>query len=197
MPTKEKTLNMEQLMDRVEQAAAGKRTVVLGELLEAVGSRSFGVLLLLAGVIILTPLIGDIPGVPSLMALLVVLTGVQILFGRHHFWLPEWLLKRSIAGQKVIKTLDWMRRPARFVDRWLRPRLGMVVEDLGLFVIAAFCIAIALLTPVMELVPFSANLAGAALTAFGLSLTARDGMMALWAYLFAAITFGVLLHLFV
>ena len=54
-------------------------------------------------------------------------------------------------------------------------------------VIAAFCVLIALGMPPMEMIPFSANLAGAALAAFGLALIARDGVLALIAFAFTAI----------
>ncbi len=52
------------------------------EIVEAVGERSFGSILLLAGIITLTPLIGDIPGVPSIMGLIVFLIAIQLLIGR-------------------------------------------------------------------------------------------------------------------
>ena len=48
--------------------------------------------------------------------------------------------------------------------------------------------------PVMEVIPFSANAAGAALTAFGLSLIARDGLLALIAFTFTAITIGLVAY---
>ena len=40
--------------------------------------------------------------------------------------------------------------------------------------------------PAMEFVPFSANIAGAAFTAFGLALIAYDGRLALLAFVFTA-----------
>ncbi len=55
--------------------------------------------------------------------------------------------------------------------------------------IAIACIVIGIAMPAMEIVPFSANGAGAALTAFGLSLIANDGLLALLAFLFTAATF--------
>jgi hypothetical protein len=196
---KPKSLSLEQALERIAQAAgqaqAPNQAIDLGQILEAVGQRSFGVMLLVAGVIVLAPLIGDIPGVPTLMALLVLVTAAQILLGRRHLWLPRWLVQRSMAGPKVQRAVEWMRKPSRFVDRFLRPRLTAVVQGPGLYAIAAACAAIALLTPAMELVPFSANGAGAALAAFGLALTARDGLLALLAYLFMAVTFGALLLL--
>ena len=189
------SLNLEQALDRIAQAAEEDQTLTLAHILEAVGQRSFGVLLLVAGVVILAPLIGDIPGVPTLMSLLVLLTAGQILLRRSHMWLPDWLVQRSVASRKVRKALDWMRKPARFVDRFLHPRLTAVVEGAGRYAIAAACAAIALVTPAMELVPFSANGAGAALAAFGLALTARDGLLAVLAYLATVTTFGAMLLL--
>jgi len=43
----------------------------------------------------------------------------------------------------------------------------------------------------MEVIPFSANAAGAAITAFGLSLIARDGLLALVASVFMLATIGL------
>ncbi len=40
--------------------------------------------------------------------------------------------------------------------------------------------------PVMEFIPFSANIAGIALTALGLSVITRDGLLALIAFGFTA-----------
>jgi hypothetical protein len=193
--SKPQTKKIEHSLDRLSEVAETDQDIELGDILEAVGQRSFGVVLVLAGAVILAPLIGDIPGVPSLMALLVLLTAGQLLLRRRHLWLPKWLLQRSVASRKVKKAMDWMHKPARFVDRLLRPRLTAVVEGSGLYAIAAVCSAIALATPAMELVPFSANGAGGALAAFGLALTARDGLLAILAYLFSALTLGAILVL--
>jgi hypothetical protein len=51
---------------------------------------------------------------------------------------------------------------------------------------------VAALMPVMEVIPFSVNLAGAALTAFGLSLIAHDGLLALCAFGITFLAFGVI-----
>lgn len=175
--------------DRSGEEPAEKDSVTLDEILEAVGRRSFGPLLLLAGLVVLAPLVGDIPTVPTIMALLVLLVAVQLLLRRNEFWLPGWLLRRSVERGKIRKAVGWLRRPAGWVDRVLRPRLKALTGDAGAVAVALACILIALAMPPMEFVPFSANIAGAALTAFGLSLITRDGLVALVAFLF---TFGAL-----
>lgn len=178
--------DLEEVLDSIDQAAEDGDTVSFGDVFRAVGRRSFGPLLLLAGLIILAPIIGDIPGVPTAMAIVVLLVAGQMLLGREHFWLPKWLLDRSMAADKVNKATGWLRKPARFVDRFLRPRLTPFVHGAGEHAIAVVAVAIALFTPVMEVVPLSANLAGAVLTAFGLALIARDGLVALVALALAA-----------
>ncbi|SMP71332.1 Exopolysaccharide synthesis, ExoD [Desulfonatronum zhilinae] len=75
--------NLEQLLDRIEEVASGRNRVSLGSIVEAVGSRSFGPLLLLAGIILASPLSG-IPGMPTTMAVVVLLIAIQLLIGRKH-----------------------------------------------------------------------------------------------------------------
>lgn len=191
--TKDQELkSLNHLLDRVGEAAQKGSWVSLGGILEVVGRRSFGPVLLLAGLIILAPIIGDIPGVPTVIGLLVFLIAVQLLFRREHIWLPEVLLNRSLPQEKLQKALRWLRPPAQFVDRFLRPRLTIFTAGPVTYFIASLCMVISVLMPIMEMVPFSANAAGAALTIFGLSLIARDGLLALLAFLITVFTAGLI-----
>lgn len=190
----EEPRNLEQHLDRIGKADAEENQVSMGTIIEAVGRRSFGPLLLVAGLVTLAPVIGDIPGVPTMMGVFVLLTAGQLLLRRDHIWLPRWLLELSVSRDKVCKVLDWLRRPARFVDRWTHPRLTQFIEGTGIYVLAVACIAIALAMPFMEIVPFSANGAGAALTAFGLAVVTRDGLVAVLALLVTVGTFGVVVY---
>jgi hypothetical protein len=185
--------NLEQMLDRIDRAADAGEQVSLGAIVKAIGSRSFGPLLLMAGVILFSPLSG-IPGMATTMAVLILLIAFQMLFRREYFWLPRWLLARSMARTKFCKAIEWLRRPARAVDRWLHPRLLLFIDGFSKYIVAIFCIVIAAVLPIMEFVPFSASTAGVALTAFGLSLIAHDGLLALLAFLATATTFGLIVH---
>lgn len=193
----EEVVRLDQLLDRVEAAAKEKEQTSIGDVVEHVGARSFGPLLLVAGLVMVAPVVGDIPGVPVLMGLVVILIAGQLLFRRDEIWLPRWLQKRSVQCGKVRKSVDWLRRPARFVDRWTRSRYTRFVKHAGAYVIAATCVVIAAATPVMEVVPFSANFAGIAITAFGLALIAQDGLLALVAIAFCLVTVGLLVYQFI
>lgn len=183
--------SLHQLLDHIATTTERQERVSLELVVHAIGQRSFAPLLLLVGIILFSPLSG-IPGVPTTMAVLVLLVAVQLLLGRRHFWLPQWLLRRSITKGKLLRALKWLQKPARFIDRWLQPRLVLLVGRTGTYVIAAICAVIALALPAMEIVPFSATIAGMALTAFGLALVAHDGALALFAFAVTAFIFGLI-----
>ncbi len=185
--------SLTELLDQLQAASQDKRCLSLAEVINAVGRRSFAPILLVAGLVTLTPLIGDIPGVPTTMALLVVLAAAQLLAGKKSVWLPAWLARREVETDKVERTIGWMRKPAAWIDRLLKPRLTVFTGQIARYPIGLACLAIALATPPMELIPFSATLAGTAQTMFGLALLARDGLMALLGYLFTLSTAWVVL----
>jgi len=179
--------SLEQVLDRVDECAnEANDQVSVDDLVDTLGPRAYAPLILIPGLVMLAPGIGDIPGVPVLMGLLVILVVVQMLMGRQSIWLPEWLRNRSVKADRVCNTVRWLRKPARFVDRWTGPRYTWAIRHAGFVVVALACIAVAMATPVMEVIPFSANLAGIVITAFGLALLARDGAVALVAMTVAA-----------
>ncbi|MDX1635582.1 MAG: exopolysaccharide biosynthesis protein [Marinobacter sp.] len=171
--------SLEQLVNRIRDGSKDMRVVSVAATLDLVGQRSFGPLVVLAGLITLAPLIGDIPGVPTIMGILVTATIGQLLFRRQSIWLPRWLAERNVPRDKLVKGLEWLRPAARFIDRWTRPRLIVMVRRPGLDLMALCCIGVALLMPMLELIPFSANLAGLAWMAYGLAMIARDGLIAM------------------
>lgn len=178
--------SIREVLDKILESSEHSDEISIGDLLEMVGRRSFGPILLLAGIITLAPLVGDIPGVPTVMGIIVFLTAIQLLFNQQNLWLPNTLLKRSVKKEKLHKAIHKLEKPAAYVDRLLRPRLTFLTARSMNYVVAAVCLLISLAMPVMEFIPFSANFAGAALTAFGLSLIARDGLLALMGYAFTA-----------
>jgi hypothetical protein len=170
--------NTQQLLNRIGRIEGDKGRISLEAVLDEIGHRSFGPLILFAGLVSLSP-IGDIPGATTLVALFVLLIASQLVIGWRYFWLPRWLLHRTASKDKIKKATAWLQRPARAVDRVVQPRLRRFAEGTAQRLIAVTCAAIALVMPIMEVVPFSATGAGAALTAFGLAVVARDGLVAI------------------
>src|SRR5690554_7602963 len=101
-----KLTNLEQLLDRIDEAGEGEEQVSLEQLMDHIGRRSFGPILLLIGVILVSPLSG-IPGLPSTMGVAVLLLSLQMLLRRKYIWLPGWILRRSISEEKLATAAGW------------------------------------------------------------------------------------------
>lgn len=185
---------LDDLLDLIEKSAKDRERIKMEMILETIGRRSYGPILLMLGLITLAPVVGDIPGVPTIMGITVILISVQLIAGREYFWLPTWILNKSIEEKKLCKAVNFLRKPARFMDRWLKARMPALTGKNSTFIVAIICTAIGMLMPVMEVIPFSANGAGIALSAFGFSLIGRDGLWALIAYIFTLATYGVVIY---
>lgn len=155
----------ERLVDRLLELETAEGDVSVDEILDAVGTRSFGPVLLVGGLVAVSPLSG-IPGVPTTVGVIVVVTGAQVVVGAEHLWLPKWVLSKTVRVRHLRGALTRVRGPARVVGGLLRQRMLVAV-------------AVAVTMPPLEVLPFAATSAGALLSLFGLALTAKDGLLAL------------------
>ncbi|WP_165701033.1 exopolysaccharide biosynthesis protein [Crateriforma conspicua] len=184
--------SLDELLDRIDDLAEDQSHVSIGDVMDSLGSKSFGPLLLVPGLLLIPPGPADIPGVPILLAIFIIIISAQLLMNRDHFWIPDWLENRNVGSDGVSKAVGWLRKPAHFMDQYSQPRLEFLVTRGGQYATAAICILISLTTPILSLIPMSSSLAGAAFAAFGLALLARDGVIALVAFAFSIATVGVI-----
>lgn len=175
--------NLQQVLDRISETALRHRRVTFGDIVDTVGSRSFGPILMIVGILLLSPLSG-IPGVPTLSGLLILFIAVQILIRDEGFWLPAWIMDRHLPSDKLLKGIRFIEPVADFIDARLHPRLVAVVRGPGSYLVGGVCVIIACAMPLMEIIPFSATAAGFALTVFGLAMVSLDGLLALLGLLF-------------
>jgi hypothetical protein len=169
------------VVDRMEAAGERKERVSLGAVMRAVGERSFGPLLLVPGLIVVSPLSG-IPGLPTIMAAVVLLIASQLLMGMDHIWLPQFLLRRSVSAEHFRQAIGLLKLVARASDSVASRRLTFLTRGAAVHVIALSCALIALTMPLLEVLPFANSVSAAAISAFGLALTARDGLLAAVAF---------------
>lgn len=171
---------LEELLDEITEAAAHRDRISIGHVFEVVGQRSFGPLLLIPGLIAFSPLSG-VPGIPTIVGVMVLLITSQILVGRREIWLPQFVLRRSISRARFDQAIGIVRRAARFADRLIKPRFSFLLGGATKYAIATFFLLLSLVAPLLEFLPFVISGVGAALTAFGLALLANDGLLALFA----------------
>lgn len=187
MGDEEDITTLEGLLDRIDSENEDCDSITVERVVQAAGQRSFGPMLLVPGLIALSPLSG-IPGMPTMVGMMVVLISGQLLIGRSQFWLPQFVLRRSLSRPRFEKAMKALRKVAGFVDRLLKPRLSFLVEGPATYVIAALSLLLAIAAPLLELLPFVITGVGAVLTCFGFGLLARDGALALLAFGFCIAT---------
>jgi hypothetical protein len=178
------------ILDRLEQLAKDEDEVSLGAVVEALGNRGHGPFLMIPALIDISP-VGGIPGLPTVLGAIIVLTAAQMLFGRKHLWLPGFLANRSLSPEKTCKATARLRRLARFLDRWFHGRLPKLTEGSFVRLAAGLCILLALTVPPLELLPFATTAPMAAIAAFGLALLVRDGLLMVIAMILAAAAIGL------
>ncbi|WP_085581055.1 exopolysaccharide biosynthesis protein [Thalassospira mesophila] len=164
------------IIDQLVETGRVNGDVTLGEMTHALRFRSYGPFLLVPGLIGVSPL-GAIPGVPTLLGILIALFAVQMVLGRTHIWLPDIIERQSVAGARLEAAMEKMHPVGRWLDRHFHERLEGVLTHRTIRVAAGICLLLVLPMPFFELVPFAAALPMVAVAGFGLAMTLRDGVV--------------------
>jgi len=170
--------DLEGIIDALADVDMSDGRVAIGDVIELFGSRSFGPMLVLCGLVLWTPISG-IPGVATVMGAIGALVGVQMLLGRKRFWIPRWLAKRSVSRERFCKSLKRAHKMAHVLDHALAERLRFIVRTPIVRILAGACVLSGLAMPALEMVPFADTIPGTAMLLFGLGVLADDGLMAL------------------
>lgn len=189
--------DLEDVLEELGNAGEdAKDQVSAGQLLDTIGQRSFGPVLLFPALIALTPL-GGIPGVPSVLAVIVILIAGQRMFGMEHLWLPHAIRRQNMQRQKLQAGISYLRPVARVIDKMLKPRLVWLTKRPFSYIAAVICMAVALAIPPLELVPFGAIVSWTAIAAFGLALITNDGILTLVAFGFTCAAIALSMSLII
>nr|WP_255670607.1 exopolysaccharide biosynthesis protein [Cognatishimia sp. F0-27] len=160
--------------------------VRLDDLLHRVGGRSFAPVILLPALILVSPL-SAIPGSPSIGALIIVTVTLQALLGRRHLWLPAVVMRRKISARRLDRALDWLSKPARWIDGHTRARWrALTVAPLNR-VSHLSILTITVPWPLLEPLPMVTSIGAFAVSLFGIGLMLRDGVYVLAGFAFMAV----------
>lgn len=168
--------------------------MTIREMLDRVGPRSFGAVLLVPALILVSPL-SIIPLMPTIGGLVILTISIQAFFGRRHLWLPRFLADRTLSKSQLVRAVAFLRKPAGWLDRHSRRRLHLLTGT-PLDRVALLSVGMVAATwPFLELVPMftSISAAGVALVAFALMV--RDGFVLIGGYAVLAGTVAFVLAL--
>ncbi len=186
--------SIEEVLEGIEDLGERRDEVCVGDALDQFGRRSFGPILLLLPLIELSP-IGGIPGVPSLLALSIGLIAGQLLLGHDHVWLPRFIERRAVNGDRLARAAHHLDGAAAAMDRWFRGRLKWLTEGFWPRIAAAVIMLLCCMVPPLELLPFASSAPMIAIAAFGLALMVRDGLLMLIAFTLSLGALGVVIAL--
>lgn len=170
-------ISITDLVERVSHASDGDQTSV-AQIVQALGQTSFLPNMMIPALAVVSPLSG-VPLFSSICGLTIALVAVQMVIQRDHIWLPDFLMRKHLSTQRVRKATDWMKKPARFLDRITKERLRLLVHRPFLWVTQLICLLCGLTMPLLELVPFTSSLMGVVVCLFAFGMLARDGLFTL------------------
>lgn len=147
--------------------------VTLGKLVEVLGDRAFGALLLVFALPNLIPV--PLPGLSTVLGIPMVLFAVQLMLGMPRPWLPrklaELTLPRSTVEVLAARTTHWLQR----AERLLRPRLIAFAEGPGERLIGLWVLVIALVLCLP--IPLGNWLPAFAVCLMSLGIIEKDGLV--------------------
>jgi len=170
-----KVRNLRTLLQSLCSETEGEQ-VTVADLLNAVGRRSYGPVLLLLGFIAISPLT-IIPGANILVALITLIFAVQMVFGRAYPWLPKRALEFSFPREHMVSGVAMADKYVAQIDRFLKPRLGFLTQSPFVQLVALACVGAALITIPLSFVPLGPVVPSLTVLLFGLAITARDGFL--------------------
>lgn len=171
-----------EILDSLDDVADHNDPVTIGAVNDEIGHRGTGALLAIPGAIELTP-VGGIPGVPTLLALVVAIFAVQIALGRDDMWLPGFIEHRAVRAAKLRKAVDKLRPAARWADTHLGKHLTVLTDGPAPRIAAAAILVLCLTVPPLEVVPFASSIPMSTIMLFGLGILLRDGRVMALAWL--------------
>lgn len=176
-------INLTGVLDILDKKADDDR-ITIGSMVEAIGNRGYGPLILAAALIELLPT-GGIPGIPTMVALLVILFAGQMVAGRQTPWIPEKLRTKGVAREKFEKAREKIKPVTTRIDRVLKPRISSLTTPAAARLVGITCILLAMTMPPMEVVPFLSYIPAAAIALFAVGLCAKDGLVILFGFIVA------------
>lgn len=177
-PPHPEPLSLNDVLDDIAYKADNDDTpekLTLGEVLDSVGRRTYGPILLVIGLIAVSPLTA-LPGTTWFVAALTLLVAGQMALGMKRIWLPRKARDMGVPRDSVKGMVEQGRRFANGIDGLLKPRLIFLSRPPFVNLVALLVIGAALLTFPLGLIPLAPLAPGMAVVFFGLGMTARDGL---------------------
>jgi len=180
LDTKERTPSSQVLQNLLDQAPADYFT--LGWLMSALHRRSFGIIILLLGVLAAAPIGSMVP------ALMLAAVAVQMIAGRYEPVFPHFITARRLPTRHLLRLGQRAVPLLRYLENAVHPRWPSTFEAAKRFVgiVLLLLAGLVLLTPV----PLSNIPPAIVITLISLAYIEEDGLLLCLAFLAAGVLIG-------
>lgn len=171
------SVQLSRMLDRAEGAR-----VSIGWLMEQLGRRSFGLTLFLMAVI------GFLPGVSTIVGLLVAWPAVQMMLGHEAAVLPSLVARREVDVDRLSRVIGIITPRLAWVERLIRPRWPTPFETAKrLTGIMMLLVGLTMVVPV----PFGHVVPALVIMLLAVAYLEEDGLALLVALLAAFVSLGI------
>ncbi len=181
------------MISRADDGQSGpeaKATASLGDIIDHLDERAFGILLLLLALPCCLPFVYLLPQIVSLPMLAL---GGQLAAGSRHPWFPQRLKARRFAIDDFRSVLSRSERYIGWIEKISKPRLSFVTSPVGLRICGLLMLAptASIMTPL----PSTNTVPGIGMAITSLGLIERDGLLVIGGLLIGFIWVALLLFL--
>ncbi len=160
----------------------------VGDLVDRIGDRGFGLLLMVLALPAALPL--PAPGYATPFGVLMALGGFQLLVGRQTPWMPERFRGRTVSYRLLAFSLEKGAGLLRLVEFLVRPRLGSLARN-RLFLSAVAVIIIAMSCSMILPIPLTNTAPSFVIFCLAAGILEEDGLALLAGVLLAPIAAAI------
>ncbi len=180
-----------EISESLREAMTNGKCIRVKELVDIFGSRAFGPFLLLPAIVELSP-IGAVPGIPTALAVFIIIVSCQLLVGRERLWLPHFVARYKLDNDKILPALTKAEPLMKLMDRWFSgQRLRALTQRPFTPFAALLCIALAISVPPLELFPFASSAPMLTVALIGSAMLLHDGRLMLFAVMLSVLSISV------
>lgn len=159
-----------------------KETLKVGEVVDKLGSRGFGPLLIIPCIFVILPT-GFLPGVPAVAGTIIAFCSFQIMIGKERPWLPEKIRNLSMKRQKAEDAFDRKKKFIKKIDKVMNRRLEVLTHNYMQRITGGLTFFLALGMISIGFIPFAPDMMSLPILLFGLGYIAHDGLFVLLGFL--------------
>jgi hypothetical protein len=160
----------------------------IGEVLDAIADRGFGLILLVLALPAALPL--PAPGYATPFGLMMALLALQMMRGRTTPWLPERVRRRRVSKSKLAWTMRNAGVPLRFVEWVIRPRLSGLARNRAFLALVGLVVLLMSISMSMP-IPLTNTAPSFVIFVLAAGILEEDGLVLLGGLLLAPLAAGI------